>query len=860
MAASLVVAASSSAPLSYQWQFYGTNIFGATNSTLTFTSVELTNAGVYSVLVSNSVGVATSSNAVLQVLPPDAPSIQVNGQLTVGTVTVVDSAQVTIAGGFPNGYIFYTLNGTVPSVDSLLYSDPVTLSNSATVQAMSLSADFSATAYAPPVQVQITTLCSLQTSVVGSGTITVSPPAGPYLSNSVVILTATPAPNWLFAYWTNGAAGNQNPLSLTMDGPQIIGAVFTPTYPVTAGTPGGGSVTVNGQVIAPATYFAAGTVLTLAATPNTGWSFLGWQGNATGTNNPLSVTVNGTNNLEAVFGTVVATNAVGSGEIVLNLPNPVPYGTTLTASAVPNVGKYFVTWNGAASGTNSPTQITVTSANPTVSALFTTLPVGAYSLGVVVTGIGTVAISPQQNYYPAGASVTLGATPVPGATSFYGWTQDASGTNSPIEVVMNSNQIVQASFGALPIVSVSPPNVFVVVGSNAVLTANAAGVLPLTYQWQDSEGIIGGQTNAIFAIINAQATNSDAYSVVVSNLFGSVTSEVATVTVVFPPSITSSPSNQIAAAGSSLTLAVSATGTAPLVYRWQDGSGFIPGQTNSTLVVNPALTNDTDEYSVVVSNLYGVATSSVASVLVYQPVSVSSQPASLVVLNGASATFAVMANGFPAPTGYQWIFNGTNLPGATSSTLAISNVRLQNTGNYQVQVGNGYSLTTSSGATLNIQPTITSPFTGATTIWGNSASIMVGAVGSGTLSYQWYFNGQAIVGATEPELSFSSIQITNGGLYSVVVNSPYGSVTNLAAQVIVNPAGVTLGFYPGLTITGFPGYSYILQSSTNLADTNSWLTQTNLILSEPVQLWIDTSVDASSPFNPKTFYKILPGQ
>jgi hypothetical protein len=109
-------------------------------------------------------------------------------------------------------------------------------------------------------------------------------------------------------------------------------------------------------------------------------------------------------------------------------------------------------------------------------------------------------------------------------------------------------------------------------------------------------------------------------------------------------------------------------------------------------------------------------------------------------------------------------------------------------------------------------------------------------------------------------LNFPSIQFTNAGLYSVVVSSPYGSITNAAYQVVVNPAGVSLGFYPGLTISGVAGYSYIIQSSTNLANTNGWVTLTNLTLTQPVQLWVDTNVDASSPFNSQTFYQILPGQ
>src|ERR1035438_9009291 len=122
-------------------------------------------------------------------------------------------------------------------------------------------------------------------------------------------------------------------------------------------------------------------------------------------NNPLSLTMNQTNNIQAIFGTLVGTNTAGGGGIVLSQPNPVPYGTLLTASAVPNAGKYFVTWSGAAGGTNAPTTISVTSTNLAISALFSALPGGKYSLAVVVMGNGLVAISPQQNYHNPGDSV-----------------------------------------------------------------------------------------------------------------------------------------------------------------------------------------------------------------------------------------------------------------------------------------------------------------------------------------------------------------------------------------------------------------------------------------------------------------------
>ncbi len=64
-----VAAASGKTPLSYQWQFNTTNISGATNATLTLTNTQSSQAGNYVVVVTNRWGSATSSNAVLTVMP-----------------------------------------------------------------------------------------------------------------------------------------------------------------------------------------------------------------------------------------------------------------------------------------------------------------------------------------------------------------------------------------------------------------------------------------------------------------------------------------------------------------------------------------------------------------------------------------------------------------------------------------------------------------------------------------------------------------------------------------------------------------------------------------------------------------------
>jgi hypothetical protein len=213
------------------------------------------------------------------------------------------------------------------------------------------------------------------------------------------------------------------------------------------------------------------------------------------------------------------------------------------------------------------------------------------------------------------------------------------------------------------------------------------------------------------------------------------------------------------------------------------------------------------------------------------------------------------------PITYQWQFNGSNIAGATSSTLMISNVAQTNLGAYAVVVSNAVGSSTSSNATLSMYPFLATPFGGLDTYWGYTNTLSVAAWGTGPLNYQWFDNGNAIDGATNEALTLTGIQFTNAGLYSVVVSSPLGSVTNTQEQVVVNPAGVSFGgLYPSVLIQGVVGYNYIIQSTTNLANTNAWVTVTNLTLIQPIQLYIDSNTDASLPANPNRFYQVLPGQ
>ena len=101
----------------------------------------------------------------------------------------------------------------------------------------------------------------------------------------------------------------------------------------------------------------------------------------------------------------------------------------------------------------------------------------------------------------------------------------------------------------------------------------------------------------------------------------------------------------------------------------------------------------------------------------------------------------------------------------------------------------------SAGITLNLSitpvaaaPVITTQPANQTVTVGDSASLSVAAIGSGTLSYQWFFGGTALSGATGATLSLTNVQTTNAGSYSVTITNSVGSVTSNTATLTVNAA------------------------------------------------------------------------
>lgn len=106
-------------------------------------------------------------------------------------------------------------------------------------------------------------------------------------------------------------------------------------------------------------------------------------------------------------------------------------------------------------------------------------------------------------------------------------------------------------------------------GSNASFTVTAAGSPPLTYQWRLNGGNlannarISGVNGTNLAITALVTTDTGSYDVVVSNIYSSVTSQVATLSVLVPPGISAQPQSTAVIVGSNATFSVTATGSSP---------------------------------------------------------------------------------------------------------------------------------------------------------------------------------------------------------------------------------------------------------------------------------------------------------
>lgn len=219
-----------------------------------------------------------------------------------------------------------------------------------------------------------------------------------------------------------------------------------------AGTPAALNITAaNGAVAQNPDYKGyniVGDVVELTAVPNFGYKFDGWSGDATGTTNPISVTMDGDKNITANFSVDAAVvtyslTANATNGSVTKSPDLADYadGAIVELAATPDFGYEFTGWSGDATGTDNPLTVSM-DANKTITANFTMLP--TYTL-TINDAYGVVTKSPDLAQYPEGTEVTITS----GQTRTYrftDWSGDVVSADYQIVVPINANTSITANY------------------------------------------------------------------------------------------------------------------------------------------------------------------------------------------------------------------------------------------------------------------------------------------------------------------------------------------------------------------------------------------------------------------------------
>lgn len=264
----------------------------------------------------------------------------------------------------------------------------------------------------------------------------------------------------------------------------------------------------------------------------------------------------------------------------------------------------------------------------------------------------------------------------------------------------------------IPEITSQPFSITKSVGESTTFTVVADGGpgTALTYQWQKNGVPIPDATSASYTIASAALGDSGDYTVVVSDVAGSTTSSVATLTVTtepVPPSIIVQPTGGTIVVGGSFTFSATVNGTSPLAYQWQHstdgGANFtdIGGATSAGYTLSNAALSDAGLYQLVVTNSVGSATTTPVALVVNAAPTITDQPVGGAINPGESITLSVTATGTPAPT-YQWLKNGAAIAGATSSSYTINPATGADTANYKVVVTNSVGSVTSAAASVAV--------------------------------------------------------------------------------------------------------------------------------------------------------------
>ena len=652
-------------PLSYQWQKDGQVIIGATSSTYVVSSAQLSDAGFYSVVVSNKYGSVTSASAQFRVANVAAWGFNGYGQTTV---PVGLSNVVTVAAGYHHS-LALRADGTVVAWGSLnnygQITVPADLSNVVAVAA----GDYHSLALRVDGSIMV-----WGASLYGLPTV----PAG--LSNVVAV-----------------AAGGYHNLALRASGSV---AAWGDNSKGQTTVPAGLS-----NVVA----VAAGAYHNLALRAD--GTVVAWGYNGTGQtsvpvwlSNVVAVAAGGDFSLALRSdGTVVVWGSYynGSGYVPMYVPAGL-YNVVAVAAGNDHGLALCADGTVVAWGYNGSGQSTVLAGLNNVVAVAAGVD---YSLAAVNAGRRPF-LAPMVSQVGAvfGTPVFLQARAVGEWPLRYQWQKDgtpfAGATNALLSltvtdagqtgdyrcIVSNTQGVTTGSLvhvTAVPLAINTPPQSGVAfLGQSWMFSVEIDGANPFRYQWYKDSQVINTATSITYTVSSVQSGDAGSYSVAVSNQYGRMVSSAAQLSVVniaawgtneWQTAVPAGLSNVVSvAAGSHHGLALHADGTVAVWGSYYNGSGNVLAYVPAGLSNVVAMCAGDDHGLALRADgtvaAWGSYYNGSGNVPAYVPAGLSNVVA---VSAGASHSLALRADGTVAVWGLN-TYGQTNMPSGLSNAVAVA--------------------------------------------------------------------------------------------------------------------------------------------------------------------------------------------